>query len=313
MQLAVVILNWNAVTDTVRCVRSVLSWERLRPPVWVVDNASTDGSLKVIARQFPEARLIRNSTNLGFAGGNNRGILGALSVADVPILLLSNHARIEEGDVIRLLETLKAREQIGLIGPLLFEAFEEDRLLAAGRRNPALYNRWDIGKMPTGEPVQVFECLPGSVVLVRDKVFRQVGLLDVDYFYGNTVADLCLRARQHGYLSAVDARAKAFYEPRRLSKFRDTLYTYYIVRNRFLLIRKFYRRWSLLLYSFWTLRCTVQSVAARLNGNRSTAQAIWLGLRDGLGGRFGDQNKRVLATFFSTGGRSGGWTELSRL
>ena len=313
MQLAVVILNWNAVTDTVRCVRSVLSWERLRSPVWVVDNASTDGSLKVIARQFPEARLIRNSTNLGFAGGNNRGILGALSVADAPILLLSNHARIEEDDVIRLLETLKVREQIGLIGPLLFDAFEKDRLLAAGRRNPALYHRWDIAKMPTGEPVQVFECLPGSVVLVRDKVFRQVGLLDVDYFYGNTVADLCLRARQHGYLSAVDARARALYEPRRSSEFRDALYTYYIVRNRFLLIRKFYRRWGPLLYSFWALRCTAQSVTARLNGSRSTAQAIWLGLHDGLRGRSGDQNKRVMDTFFSVGGRSGGWTELPRL
>ncbi|NIV37744.1 MAG: glycosyltransferase family 2 protein, partial [Anaerolineae bacterium] len=65
--------------------------------------ASTDGSLQTISRGFPWVHLIRNSTNLGFGGGNNRGILGALSIADVPVLLLNNDACIEEPDVVRLL------------------------------------------------------------------------------------------------------------------------------------------------------------------------------------------------------------------
>jgi len=305
MQLAVVILNWNAVADTVRCVRSVLSWERLRPPVWVVDNASTDGSLKIISREFPEVRLIRNSTNLGFAGGNNRGILGALSMADVPILLLSNTASIGENDVAKLLEVLEANEEIGLIGPLLFDAMQRERLLAAGRRNPALHRRLDIDRMPTGTSVQAVECLPGTAVVVRDKVFRQVGLLDVDFFYGNTVADLCLRARQDGYLSAIDTRARAFHKPRRLSKFRSALYTYYTVRNRFLLIHKFYRRWELFLFGFWTLYTLASSAKAVLNGQLFTARAIRLGLADGLRGRFGGQNKRVLDTVSGAPGRFG--------
>ena len=305
MELAIVILNWNAVDDTVHCIHHISSWQHLCPPIWVVDNASTDGSLQVIASKFPEVRLIRNSTNLGFAGGNNRGIIGALSKADVPILLLSNKVYIEEDDVTRMLETLKAEEQIGLVGPLIFDALEKNRLLAAGRKNPAMHRHLDIEKVANDSPVQIVECLPGIAVIVRAKVLRQVGLLDVDYFYGCTVADLCLRAKQHGYLSAVDTRAKAFYQPRSRSEFRHALYTYYIVRNRFLLIHKFYQRWQSLLYPAWALQCMFESAAVRSDGRRSTSQAIWLGLRDGLRGRFGRQNQRVLGTIFGSGGRFG--------
>jgi len=314
MELAIVILNWNAVADTVRCIRDISSWKHLQPPVWVVDNASTDGSLKVISQEFPEVHLIRNSTNLGFAGGNNRGILGALSMGDMPILLLSSDIWIDEDNVIGLLNTLKANEQIGCVGPLLYDAVHRDKLLAAGRKDPALHRRWAIDRLPTGTSVPIIvECLPGAVVIVREKVFRQVGLLDMDFFYGNSVADLCLRARQHGFLSALDIRARAFHELRRRSEFRDTLYTYYLIRNRFLLVRKFHQKWKLPLFGVWTLFSLTQAMKARLNGQPSKARAIRLGLHDGLRGPFGRQNKRVLSIVSGATGRFDGPVELSRL
>jgi GT2 family glycosyltransferase len=313
MELAIVILNWNAAADTVRCIRDISSWQRLRPTVWVVDNASTDDSLQVISRECPQVHLIRNSTNLGFAGGSNRGILGALSMGDAPILLLNNDAWVEEGDIARLLETLQANEQIGLIGPLLFDAEQKDRLLAAGGKNPALHHHSHNTRLPTDKPVQIVECVPGTVVVGRAKVFLEVGLLDVAYFYSSEVADLCLRARQHGYLSAIDTRARASHHLGRSSEFRDTLYTYYIIRNRFLLIRKFHQKWKLLFYGFWTLYSLALSVTVLLNGKLPTARAVRLGLIDGLQGRFGGQNKRVLALTVGAVGRLGDQAELSRL
>jgi GT2 family glycosyltransferase len=295
MELAIVILNWNAAADTIRCIRDISSWQHLRPTVWVVDNASTDDSLQAISRESSEVHLIRNSTNLGFAGGSNRGILGALSMGDAPILLMNNDAWVEESDVVRLLETLKANEQIGLIGPLLFDSEQKGRLLAAGSRNPALHHNSHNTKLLTGKPVQIVECVPGTVIVGRAKVFLEVGLLDVGYFYSGEVADLCLRASQHGYLSAIDTRARAFHHLGRSSEFRDTLYIYYVIRNRFLLIRKFHQKWKLLFYGFWTLYSLALSVAVLLNGEIATARAVRLGLIDGLQGRFGGQNKRVLA------------------
>ncbi len=295
MELAVVILNWNAAADTIRCVRHVISWEHLKPRVWVVDNASTNGSTELISRECPDVHLIRNSANLGFAGGNNRAILEAISTGDAPILLLNNDAFVAEADIIRLLETLQSNERIGFIGPLLFDAEEEDRLLAAGGRDPARHHHSHILELTDGEPVRVVECVPGTIVMVRAEVFRKVGLLDEAYFFGSEVADLCMQASQHGYLSAIDTRARAFHSLSRSSQLRDTLHTYYIIRNRFLLIRKFHRTWRVLFYGFWTLYSLALSLKVQLSGKLATARAVRLGLLDGLRGRFGGQNERVLA------------------
>jgi GT2 family glycosyltransferase len=294
-KLAIIILNWNAAADTIRCLRHIASWERLQPTIWVVDNGSTDGGVEAISRECPEVHLIRNSANLGFAGGNNRGIVEALSTGDAPILLLNNDAFVDEEDVIRLLDTLQADPQIGFIGPLLFDAEKEDRLLSAGGRDPARHHESHILELTPDEPVRVVECVPGTMVLVRAEVFRTVGLLDEAYFFASEVADLCMQARRHGYLSAVDTRARAFHTLSRSSDLRGTLHTYYIIRNRFLLIRKFHRNWKALFYVFWTLYSLALSVKVQLNGNAASAQAMRLGLADGLRGRFGGQNERVLA------------------
>ena len=294
MELAIVILNWNAAADTIPCVHQIASWERLRPTIWVVDNGSSDGSAEAIARECPQVRLVRNSDNLGFAGGNNRGIAEALAVGDAPILLLNNDAFIEEGDVIRLLDTLDGDPRIGFIGPLLYDASRKEKLLSAGGKNPARHHQSHILELTDGEPVRIVECVPGTVVLVRAEVFRRVGLLDEAYFFASEVADLCLQAGRCGYVSAIDTRARAFHHLGRSSDLRSSLYVYYIIRNRFLLTRKFERHWKILFYCFWALYCLALSLKVQLSGRPTTARAIRLGLLDGLRGRFGGQNERVL-------------------
>jgi GT2 family glycosyltransferase len=294
MELAIIVLNWNAAADTIRCVRQIAAWKQIQPTIWIVDNGSADGSAAAIARECPDVRLVRNTTNLGFAGGNNRAITQSLAESDIPILLLNNDASVEEEDVIRLLETLAADEQIGFIGPVLFDAEDETRILSAGGKNPVLHHHTHIYELPTEGPVHTVTYVPGTVIIGRAQVFRAVGLLDEDYFFSTEVADLCMRAAQRGYISVIDGRARAFHTLSRSTSFRDTLYPYYIIRNRFLFIRKFYPKQRILFYGFWTLYSLALSLKVRLSGKPSTARSIWMGLVDGLGGRSGGQNERVL-------------------
>jgi GT2 family glycosyltransferase len=294
MELAIIILNWNAAADTLRCVRQIAAWERLKPVIWVVDNASTDGSVEIIARECPDVHLVRNPTNLGFAGGNNRGVVSALAARDAPILLLNNDAVLEEADAIRLLESLQADKNIGFIGPLLYDAGQKDRLLAAGGGSPVKYHHSHFHKFNPATPVFKVTYVPGTVILGRAEVFRSVGLLDEAYFFSAEVADMCIRASQRGYLSVIDSRARAYHALDRSSSLRDTLYTYYIIRNRFRLMRK-HHRWNVLLFSFWTLYSVALALKLYLSGQGHTARAVELGLLDGLQGRFGGQNERVLA------------------
>ena len=261
----------------------------------MVDNGSTDSSADIVSRQCPDTHVIRNPINLGFAGGTNKGIVQALAEEDAPILLLNNDAFVAERDVIRLLDTLSGDKRIGCIGPLLFDAEQQDKLLSAGGRNPVLHHHGHILKLPVDETVSFVEYVPGTVIIVRADVFHAVGLLDEEYFFGVEVADLCMRAGKQGYLSAIDARARATHTLGRSSHLRETLHTYYIIRNRFLFIPKFHRNLKFLLYGVWALYSVALSLKVYLEGKPAMAQAVHLGLRDGLQGRFGGQNERVLA------------------
>jgi hypothetical protein len=262
--------------------------------IWVVDNGSTDGSLEIISRECPSVRLICNSSNLGFAGGNNRGVKEALAISDAPILLLNNDAFIAEKDIIRLLKTLESDEKIGFVGPLLFETDDGDRLLAAGGRDPVLHHQSHILEVTPGKPIREVEYVPGTVLLGRSEVFRTLGPLDERYFFTMEVADFCMRARQRGYLSVVDTRAKALHTLSRSADLRETLHAYYIVRNRFLFIQKFHADRKAILCTLWTFYSLALILKVSLEGKLATAKAVWAGLSDGLRGRFGGQNERVL-------------------
>lgn len=294
MDLAIVILNWNAAGDTVRCVRSISSWKSVETTILVVDNASSDNSISAISRECPEVRLVRSSVNLGFGGGSNKGIVEALSLGHARILLLNNDAQIGEGDIASLIKTLEDNGQVGLVGPLIFDAEDRSKLLAAGAKDPVCYHHSHVQELPANGPVHLVECVPGTALLGRARVFEEVGLLDEDYFYSSEVVDLCLRAREAGYSSAIDVRARAYHDLGRSSTLRSTLYPYYIIRNRFLLIRKFHPKWKLPLYGFWACYSSALSLKEQLANRPLAARAISLGLLDGLRGRFGNQNERVL-------------------
>jgi GT2 family glycosyltransferase len=143
-------------------------------------------------------------------------------------------------------------------------------------------------------PILPVDFISGSVALVRAALLREVGLLDEDYFFNTEVADHCHRSREVGYLTVVDSRARANHNLDRSSALRSTLHVYYIIRNRFVYVRKRYRaaKWPLTLV--WAIYCLLLVGKLRLSGKGATAQAVYLGLVDGVSKRWGGQNSRVL-------------------
>jgi hypothetical protein len=295
----VIVLNWRNGPDTVSCVHALRGWTRLRPSVWVVDNASGDGSVEAIRASCPEARLIVSEANRGFAGGNNLALAPALAAGAESVLLLNNDAAIEEQAVERLLGVLDAHPAVGIVGPLLRdESGGEGRVSAGGRDlSRHLISRILLeAEGPSGpHPLRIVDYVPGTVVLVRAAALRTVGWLDEDYFFGGELADFCARARRGGYSSAVDGRTLATHRLDRSADLRDTLHAYYVLRNRFLYTRKFHARRRRWLYALWAVYGAALVLANLLRGRLARARALGLGLVDGLRGRFGGQNERVLA------------------
>jgi hypothetical protein len=299
-KIDIILLNWNAADDTLACLERVARWQQVRPVVWVVDNASGDESANRIEQALPargalDVRLIRNPVNLGYAGGNNCALSQALARNAELILLLNNDAILAEGDLIRLIETLCAEERLGIVGPLLYEADRPDHLLTAGGRDLIRHLTSHLTSLNEGGPVVPVDYVPGTVLLSKAEVFRAIGLLDEDYFFSGELPDFCRRAKAHGWLSALEVRSRAYHQVKRSSNFRRSLYPYYIIRNRFRFIGKFCGWDKALFFGFWALYSLALALKLRLTGQAVTAKAVWLGLNDGLRGRFGGQNERVLA------------------
>jgi hypothetical protein len=115
--LSIIIVNWNTCDLLARCLGSLS-----QPPssgdfeIWVVDNASTDGSLEMLRRDFPQVKLILNQTNAGFARANNQALAQSQSQYS---LLLNSDAFPEPGSIQAMLKLMEEHPRAGLVGARL--------------------------------------------------------------------------------------------------------------------------------------------------------------------------------------------------
>jgi N-acetylglucosaminyl-diphospho-decaprenol L-rhamnosyltransferase len=186
-------------------------------PVRVVDNASTDGTVDLIRRRFPEVTVLPSATNSGFASAVNRAAAGV----DTDVVLLVNpDCVVAPGTVAELVRVLRSRDSVGIVGPRLIDAhgriaisahrFESLvtvlasrfggalvpvalRRLFSGRRRRAAYDACVRGARPVA-----VDWLSGACLAVRREVFEAVGGLDEGYFLYYEDEELCLQAARRG-------------------------------------------------------------------------------------------------------------------
>jgi GT2 family glycosyltransferase len=204
-RLTVVILNWNGLADTRACLASL---ERCETPggwhveLMVVDNASGDGSVEALRREFPSADVLPLDANYRYAGGNNRGIARALERGADAILLLNNDTEADPGLLARLVEVME-REHAA-VAPLIHFAAPPDLIWYAGAECvPALGFAAHRGlrKRDRGQYRKVEETgyLTGCCLLAPRAAWLEVGGLDESYYIYAEDSDWSLRARAKGW------------------------------------------------------------------------------------------------------------------
>jgi GT2 family glycosyltransferase len=206
--LAIIIVNWNVRDMLVVCLRAVLAdlaSSSLSGQVWVVDNASTDGSVEMLRHKFPTVKLIASEKNLGFAAGNNLALRAIGFVdpeeehrpsGDLPkvVLLLNPDTEVQTGALQTLFDFLNSTPKAGIAGAqlvfgdgsfqhsvfdfpglwqLAIELLPLPGRLVESRLN-GRYPRWQYEQ---GQPFKVGHPL-GAAMCVRREAIEQVGLLD---------------------------------------------------------------------------------------------------------------------------------------
>lgn len=210
--LSIVIVSWNTLDITRDCLRSVFeNLGGLRAQVFVVDNASSDGSADMVEREFPQATLIRNADNRGFAAANNQ----ALRVADARHHLLLNSDTVVLGDVLtRTVEYMDAHPDVGVFGCRVLNADRTMQrtcfmypsllnltLLTLGvedMASPRFFGRRKMMRWLRDTERDV-DVVTGCYLAVRDDAMREVGLLDESFFFFGEETDWCRRFSKAGW------------------------------------------------------------------------------------------------------------------
>ena len=292
---AIIILNWNNASDTIATVQAIESWKTLAPRIWVVDNGSRDDSVERLRRECPQVRLLESNRNLGFAAGNNLVLRHALAEDRTDYFLLLNNDAVIDEDGLRQMIATSEQHDAAVVGPVLRDPPPSTVIQAAGGRNVAWHVDTHIHDLPSSTKPYPVEYVPGTAILIRTDLFKTVGLLDETYFISGEIADFCLRARRQGVRLLIDPRVNVYHDQGRSSELRVAFYTYYFLRNRFLVVHKFYPRLRWILVPRWMVFGVVSIVTSWLRGRRRRARVLLLALRHGLSRQFGDRSAEVLA------------------
>jgi GT2 family glycosyltransferase len=238
--VAVVLLSWNGLDDTLTCLGSLADSDWPNLTTIVVDNGSDQEIEPAVVERFPEAVLIRNSTNLGFAGGMNTGMRRALELDADYALLLNNDTVVDRAMVRLLVEAAMQRPDAGIVSPLELLRDQPEIVSSFGLRcNPRRgYQGPPLGQGERDEGqfrgVREIDASAGTAMLVPVPVVREVGLLDEDLFFYIEDVDWALRMRKAGRRVYAALGARLWHRVATTSGGEDSpRVTYYHVRNVF--------------------------------------------------------------------------------
>jgi hypothetical protein len=255
-EISTIIVNYNAGDLLRECVESLLSCP-IKIEIIVVDNASEDTSLLPLAG-LPNVKIIRNTSNLGFATACNQGVKNS----SAPVLLFLNpDCKFKPGALTNLLNIMRKGQQVGMVGGLLLNLDDTEQpgarraiptpwrsfvrafgLSRFADRWPGLFYDFHMHKQPLPEkPVEV-EAISGACMMVRRDVMQDVGEWDEGYFLHCEDLDWCMRFRQKGWKILFVPNAKITHALGACGKDRKLFVEWHKHKGMIRFYRKFFQR-----------------------------------------------------------------------
>jgi GT2 family glycosyltransferase len=195
-----IVLNWNSRDYLEDCLTSLLASDYDEAEYVVIDNASIDESVEFLSRRFPSVKVIRNETNLGFAGGNNVG----LQELESDFAVLVNPDAIVSPELVSdLIASFRADDRIGVAGCKTYYPGSMRIQHAGGyiEYPRGVPGHIGLDELDEGQYDRLTDVdyVTGAVFAIRRQLLEDTGLFDPGYFLYFEEADLCFRARKAGY------------------------------------------------------------------------------------------------------------------
>ncbi len=284
--ISIIILNWNGKKITEECINSLMPQINKNFEIIVVDNGSTDGSLKYLGKKFPNIKLIQNKENLGYSEGNNIGVKNSKGKF---ILILNNDVIVDKNF---LKEIWKNKNKANILGVKNYYYNHKNILWSVGSKvnkftmkASLIGNREkDIGYYDHNfTPPQI----TGSAMLIDKKVIENIGFLDKTYFCYYEETEWQTRAKNAGYTTSWIPKAKLWHRVGfSTGGGRTPLSAYYLVRNRGYFIKK-WAKFKIIAYAYWFFEVFMRIFYGLLK-NKKYSKMSWKGMTDFFKGKKGE-------------------------
>ena len=282
-KLSIITINYNGLKDTCELIDSIPFNNDLE--VIVVDNASKKDEASYIFEKYPQVKVIRSQQNLGFAGGNNLGIKASKGKY---ILLINNDTYFKEYNIDALIKRLEASDRIGMVCPKLRFSWGNNPIQYAGYtalssitvRNQSIgFGEEDHGQYDTAHPTPYAH---GAAMLIKREALEKVGLMPECFFLYYEELDWSMMFTRAGFEIWYDPACTVYHKESQATGKNSPLRTFYIVRNRLLLVK---RNWKgitkYLSYAYLLGAVGVRDILKyALSGKWELLKATTTGLRD---------------------------------
>src|SRR5258708_11238027 len=209
---SIVIPNWNGARHLPTCLNALRNQSYQPLEIIVADNASSDDSREILARDYPEVKIVALSTNRGFTGACNAGIKAA---GGAYVALLNNDTEADPGWVQAVVDCFTRHPEAGLIASKMLLFDKRDHFHTAGDfyrvdGQPGNRGAWQLDEGQFDAETHVFSACGGSSAY-RRAMLDQVGLLDDDFFFALEDMDLAWRGQMAGWQCVYTPRAVVYH------------------------------------------------------------------------------------------------------
>lgn len=265
---AVVILNWNGKEWLRQFLPSVTQYSLSVAEVWVVDNASTDGSVEWLKENYPSVRILCLEKNWGFAGGYNRALE---KIQATYYILLNSDVEVTKDWIQPIIRYLDEHPSVGAMQPKIRSYYQPEMFEYAGAAG-GFMDKWGYmfcrGRIfseteaDTGQYDDITDIFwaSGAALFVRADLFKQAGALDEDLFAHMEEIDLCWRIQHLGYRIVYHPDSCVYHVGGGTLSMGSPMKTYLNFRNNLILITK--NRYGSFLFFIITGRLILDGIAA---------------------------------------------------
>jgi len=250
-KIAVIVLTWNSRQHLAALMSSLArqTYPEDHYDVVVVDNASTDGSSAWIEKHYPKVFLLKNSKNLGYAGGNNVGLKFAYDKGYDYFVVLNDDMRVADNWLAELVKVADNNMYAGIVQSKILFMQEEFRVNSAGNPLHPLGFSWSGGYKQLSSSFLVNKQITlasGACLLIKREVIERIGYFDEVMFLYSEDVDFSWRARLAGFDIWLAADSKVFHDH---SFFIGGEKFFWSERNRLLNYFSHLRLWTLFLFT----------------------------------------------------------------